>query len=124
MIRVRHPHAVLWLLLAAALFMRAFVPEGYMPERSASGAITVRVCGSGHLIKIPTGPRETPGKADRAQPQCAFAGLGIPALPPPAIAALPAPAPREELFAEAGGAALSLSPLLPSPPARGPPPAA
>lgn len=124
MTRPRHPRASLWLLLAAALLMRAFLPQGYMPERSDSGAITVRVCGAGHVLQIPTGKRDAPGKAGRAQPPCAFAGLGAPALPPPTIAGLPSAGPLEPLFGDTGEAALSLSAPLPHPPARGPPRAA
>ena len=123
MTRVRPPRAFLLLLLAAALFMRAFVPDGFMPERTDSGAITVRVCGAGHVLQIPTGKRDAPGKAERAQPPCAFAGLGAPALPP-AIVDLPSREPREQLFGDTGEAALSLSAPLLHPPARGPPHAA
>src|SRR5690606_6324054 len=36
----------LWLLLAAALFARAFVPQGYMPERTAESTLAVAICGS------------------------------------------------------------------------------
>jgi hypothetical protein len=116
-------HAFLW-LLAAALFMRAFLPQGYMPERTDSGAITVRVCGSGHVLQIPIGPYEAPGKADRAQPPCAFAGLGTPVLPPPALAHLAPPVPVEPAYAPAEEAARRVSTPLPHPPARGPPLAA
>jgi|SoiMethySBSTD1v2_1073268.scaffolds.fasta_scaffold1063972_1 hypothetical protein len=121
MTRPRHPHALLWLLLAAALFMRAFMPQGYMPERADDGAITVRVCGSGHLLQIPTRTREAPREGQRAEPPCAFAGLGAPALPPPAIAGLPPPAPREHLFSAVGETPVALSLRLSHPPARGPP---
>lgn len=121
---VRHPRAFLWLLLAAALFMRAFLPQGYMPERTESGTITVRVCGSGHVLQIPTGKDEAPDTAERAEPPCAFAGLGTPALPPPAVAELRAPLPVERAFAQAGEAASLPAAPLPHPPARGPPLAA
>ena len=68
----RSSRTVLWLLLAAALFMRAFLPQGYMPERTESGAITVRVCGSGHVLQIPTGKDEAPNKSERAEPPFAL----------------------------------------------------
>jgi hypothetical protein len=120
----RSSRTVLWLLLAAALFMRAFLPQGYMPERTASGAITVKVCGSGHVLQIPTGKDKAPDDSDRAEPPCAFAGLGTPALPPPLVAELPAPEPLERAFARSGHAAPLVVAPLPHPPARGPPLAA
>ena len=120
----RSSRTVLWLLLAAALFMRAFLPQGYMPERSTSGAITVRVCGSGHVVQIPTGKDETPGKGERAEPPCAFAGLGTAALPPPAAVAPGAPELVEQAFVRAGETAPAPGTPPPHPPARGPPLAA
>lgn len=124
MTRVRHPRAFLWLLLAAALFMRAFLPQGYMPEQTESGAITVKVCGSGHVLQIPTGKGETPRESERAEPPCAFAGLGTPALPPPAAAGLPAAESVEQAFVQAGQTAPAPITPLPHQPARGPPLAA
>ena len=121
---LRSSWTTLWLLLAAALFMRAFLPQGYMPERSASGAITVRVCGSGHVVQIPTGKDEAPANGERAEPPCAFAGLGTPALPPPAAAELRAPEPAELAFVHAGETAPAPGTPPPHPPARGPPLAA
>jgi hypothetical protein len=115
---------MLWLLLAAALFMRAFVPQGYMAERTESGAIAVKVCGSGHVLLIPTGQDEAPDEADRAEPPCAFAGLGTPALPPPSSFELGMPEPVARAFARAGHAAPPPASRLPHPPARGPPLAA
>jgi hypothetical protein len=112
---------MLWLLLAAALFMRAFVPTGYMPERSDTGAISVRVCGAGHVLQIPAGKGEAPDAAERAEPPCAFAGLGTPALPPPAMFAPPAPHPIEPALAEAGVARNQPASPLRLPPVRGPP---
>ena len=124
MTRIRHSSAVLWTLLAAALFMRAFLPQGYMPARAGDGTITVRVCGSGHVVQIPTDKRETPRGAERVEPPCAFAGLGTPLLPSPAVADLPTLEPIEVLFGEAAETAFQLIAALPHPPARGPPRAA
>ena len=120
----RSSRTVLWLLLAAALFMRAFLPQGYMPERTDSGGITVKVCGSGHVLKIPAGKGEAPDEGDRAEPPCAFAGLGTPALPPPLAAELPTPEQLELAFAHTGHATRLPGTRLPHPPARGPPLAA
>jgi len=120
----RSSRTVLWLLLAAALFMRAFLPQGYMPERTESGAITVRVCGSGHVLQIPTGKDEAPNKSERAEPPCAFAGFGTPAVSPPAFAEPPAPELAELAFVHAGQSVPPSATPLPHPPARGPPLAA
>jgi hypothetical protein len=124
MTRVRHPHAFVWLLLAAALFMRAFLPQGYMPVRSDDGAITVTVCGAGHVLRIPTGRGEAPQRNERAEPPCAFAGLGSPALPAPARAELVAPEPVKPAIAVAPEAAPGPAAALFRPPVRGPPLAA
>lgn len=112
---------MLWLLLAAALFMRAVMPQGYMAERDGAGTITVKVCGSGHVLQIPFGKGDTPDAGDRAQPPCAFAGLGTPALPQPAITEFPVPATVEVAYIRAGPDAPRIAARLPQPPARGPP---
>ena len=113
---------ILWLLLAAALFMRAFVPQGYMPERSGDGAIAVAMCASGgvHLIPLKDEGSAPADRAKRAGEPCAFTGLGhavplsgLPDAPPPVASAL---APFAG-FAAAGPAG---APRL-RPPARGPP---
>jgi hypothetical protein len=124
MTRVRRSRGLLWLLLAAALFMRAVVPQGYMAEPDAAGAITVKVCGSGHVLQIPLGKDEAPDGSDRAQPPCTFAGLGTPALPPAAFAELPVPSAVEAAHAAPASAAPRLAASRPRPPARGPPLAA
>ena len=100
---------VLWLLLAAALFMRAVLPQGYMPERTDGGSFAVVVCGSGgtHLIRL-GGAADQPQERQRAEPPCAFAGLGTGTVPPSEWAAPLAPAAPHRLL----------------PPARGPPLAA
>lgn len=115
----------LYLLLAAALFMRVLVPQGYMPERSADGGIAVTLCGSGGVWLIPLKDGAKPeDKGQRADQPCAFAGLGAAAVPPPAVAELPPPAPAASAYAEhpVSGLAHRAERLLP--PARGPPLAA
>jgi hypothetical protein len=83
----------LWLLLAAALFMRALLPQGYMPERSESGAIAVRLCNSASVHLIPLEGEAAPEEdRQRAEPPCAFAGLASPAIPSSAGSELPLPA--------------------------------
>jgi len=124
MTRARTSRTVLWLLLAAALFMRAFLPQGFMPERTDDGTITVRVCGSGHVLQIPAGKDEAPPESERAEPPCAFAGLGTPLLPPPFVADIPGPGPTEQQFVPTGETGPQVAVRLTHPPARGPPLAA
>jgi hypothetical protein len=109
----------LYLLLAATLFMRAVLPQGYMPERSDAGSIAVVVCGSGAVHRIPVGDGEE--QQQRAEPPCAFAGLAAPAVPAPRLPELRFPA-RVELAhsAQAQPAVPAAAPHL-RPPARGPP---
>ena len=118
----RRAPILLYVLLAAALFMRAFVPQGYMPERSGDGAIAVAMCASGgvHLIPLKDEGSAPADRAKRAGEPCAFAGLGH-AVPPPAVAE-PAPPIASTLAPFAGFAAAGPAgaPRL-RPPARGPP---
>ena len=116
---------VLWLLLAAALFMRAVLPQGYMPERTDGGSFAVVVCGSGgtHLIRL-GGAADQPQERQRAEPPCAFAGLGTGTVPPSEWAAPLAPAALPIAFAEASTAFAPAAPHRLLPPARGPPLAA
>jgi hypothetical protein len=123
MTQARRSRGWLWLLLAAALFMRAVVPQGFMAERGEAGTIAVKVCGSGHVLQIPVGKRDAPGD-DRVQPQCAFAGLGTPALPPPLLAGLPIPGAVETAFVVGPPDVPRTAAPLFHPSARGPPLAA
>ncbi len=114
----------LWVLLAAALFVRAFVPQGYMPERAADSTITVAICGSEGHWAIPAGKSAPAPEEARADPPCAFAGIGTPALPPgpalevPTLALGAAHYPGPSRIVGAVGAEVLL------PPVRGPPPTA
>lgn len=122
----RPSHPFLWFLLAAALFMRAVLPQGYMPERSTSGSIAVVVCGSGAIHRIPIGDGDDrgDGQQQRAEPPCAFAGLAAPAVPAPALPELLLPA--RAVLARAQQARVIAPVAAPHlhPPARGPPPTA
>jgi len=119
---VTHARPLLWILLAAALFMRAFVPQGYMPERSGDGAIAVAMCSSGGVHLIPLGDEESAPENERkpADQPCAFAGLGSAALPPALPAPVPAIASAVAYFGPSGPAEATSAPRL-RPPARGPP---
>jgi hypothetical protein len=118
----RSPRLFVWLLLAAALFMRAVIPQGYMPERAESGAIAVALCNSNGVHLIPLGNRDgSPAKGQRAGEPCAFAGLTGPALAPPPLPRLPLRAPVKLAYAD--GAAFEVAPVAERflPPVRGPP---
>lgn len=64
-----------WLLVAAALFMRAAVPAGWMPEQSQDGSIIARICNSAIEIEIPTKRGDSAPKQGEHQSPCAFAGF-------------------------------------------------
>jgi hypothetical protein len=128
-----------WLLLAATLFLRALLPVGTMPDRDASGAISVRLCGSagwlvqavqqethsgrhhasGHHAK--SGEPEHDEGEQHASQACAFAGLGTPAATPPDMPALLLPTPVATLFAATSARPASVTVPRPLPPARAPP---
>ena len=113
----------LYLLLAAALFMRAVLPQGYMPERSESGSIAVVICGSGGVHRIPIGDGDDPESEQRAEPPCVFAGIATPLLPP-APAGLPLPAAVKLARADGRPLAIPRLAIRQIHPARGPPLAA
>lgn len=118
----RFSRSCLWLLLAAALFMRAFLPQGYMPERTGSGTIAIVVCGSDalHFVELGNQP-DGENERQRAEPPCAFAGLGAAPVPSAAFPQLLRPVAGAAAYAEHPAA-----PVLPiatrlHPPARAPP---
>lgn len=74
------------LLLAAALFMRAVMPAGYMPERGNDGTIAISLCNSDGVLRIPVKDAGPDDDAEhRSAPPCAFAGLGDPLATPPEL---------------------------------------
>jgi hypothetical protein len=106
-----------WLLVAAVLLLRVAVPQGFMPERTGDGSITLTICGSGGLIHIPL--KEDAPKKDNAPSHCAFAGIGVADMPSPLVLTrLDWTAPE---FVERHEAAQRASALYPRPPSRGPP---
>ncbi len=73
---LRHSNlAFAWLLIAAALFMRAAVPAGWMPEQGQDGSIIARVCNSGIQIEIPIKHGESLPEQSEHHAPCAFAGF-------------------------------------------------
>jgi hypothetical protein len=115
----RLSRSYLWFLLAAALFMRAVLPQGYMPERTGSGAIAVVVCGSGAVHRIPVG--DEGDEQQRAEPPCTFAGLAAPAVPAPALPELRFSARAALAHADLARVTAPFAAPHRHPPARGPP---
>lgn len=115
--------AFVWLLLAAALLVRAAVPQGYMTERVDGGAVTVLICHSDATWRIPLPEKqEAPADEERkAQEVCAFAGLGTGAVPGSPVLDLPLPQPVAEAFTIDHGPFVLASLARQRPPARGPP---
>ena len=113
----------LWLLLAAALFARAFVPQGYMPERTAQSTIAVAICGSDGHWAIPLGDGdEAPDDENvAAEAPCAFAGLGAPALPPAPALGLQSISSAGDSYAGPVASSLHAEGARLLPPATGPP---
>lgn len=80
--RARTLHAAL-LLALLALFWRAVIPGGFMPDWQ-NGGLVVTLCTEQGLARAVLGPDGTPmDAADATAPggDCAFASLGLPLLP-------------------------------------------
>lgn len=89
--RNRALHAAL-LLTLLALFWRAVIPGGFMPDWQ-NGGLVVTLCTEQGLATAVLGPDGKPkaaGDAAKAEGSCAFASLGLPLLPaaPAALLAL------------------------------------
>jgi len=126
--------AAIWLLLAATLFLRSFVPQGYMPDRAPDGAIFLRLCDSigTKLVRLglDAGRHDRrehrhdrgheKGEQHASQP-CAFAGLTGPTAPPPPVPAIRPPAGAALLFEPGRAAEPGVAMPRPLPPARAPP---
>ncbi len=114
------------MLLVLALAVRVLVPAGYMPGQS-DGRIVIGICngqgGASTMVwTIPGKEHEESKEAPGAAMPCAFAGLGLPALP--------AVDPIQLALALLVAFALALRPVAPlplsapphlRPPLRGPP---
>src|SRR5690606_21631477 len=90
--RAHAPHTALLLLTLLALFWRAVIPGGFMPDWQ-DGGLVVTVCTEQGVATTILGPDGTPkDTADTAAAtsSCAFASLGLPVLPgaPTALLAL------------------------------------
>jgi len=108
-----------WLLLAAALLMRAAIPQGYMAEAAADGAVTITVCHSDAVLTIPLGKKDK-GESREQQP-CAFASLATGDAPGPDAFDLPLPRATVESFTTAEAPFALAAAARQLPPARAPP---
>ncbi|MBN9504545.1 MAG: DUF2946 family protein [Altererythrobacter sp.] len=124
MIRAHRSRTWLWLLLAAALAMRAFVPQGYMVT-AGQDQIAISICtGQGPMIVLVDrhGDDHSHGDKQDAAQQCAFADLTVPGLTavPPVALALALAFILALWLAEAAPLRLTQAGRL-RPPLRGPP---
>lgn len=109
-----------WLLIAAALLMRAVIPTGFMPIKPADGAIAVALCHSSGVLQIPLPKNEKPEKPGE-HPACAYSVLLGGGAPPPAVAAFPGVFASAVAFAPAARSFANGAATRPKPPATGPP---
>lgn len=119
--KIARPSALLMLLLAA-LFVRAFLPQGTMIEAGGHGGIAIALCNSDDLLIIPVADDRAPAPPrEQAAQGCVFAGHGAAGDVP---APLAAPAPRFAAASAFGGFVSVFALLTVSrtrPPARAPP---
>lgn len=85
--------AALLLVALVALFWRAVVPAGFMPEQQSSGWVLSLCTGQGAatiVVDLGDKPAKHDGKSDVAPSVCAFASLASPALSaaPPVLLAM------------------------------------
>jgi len=118
-LRLYRPCALIWLLLAATLFMRAVMPAGYMAEVKA-GEIVVSVCNSDAKMRIALPAKQT-GKSHEKEAPCAFAGMAHAAADLPELPILIAPLRQAELRASHPVRPASTAPPRLLPFARAPP---
>ncbi|WP_427964457.1 hypothetical protein [Altererythrobacter sp.] len=85
MILRRKNLAFVWAMIAVALFMRAAVPAGWMPDQTHGDSIVVRICNAATTIEIPL-KRDGRAPVDgKHHAPCAFAGFAGAAPLPAAI---------------------------------------
>ena len=119
---IRRHWAIVWLLLAATLFVRAFVPQGWMPDRSGGGAFVVEMCNSDALLTIPVPAHpDKPDQHDRDAGPCAFAGMTGPVVLPPDGPAIIAPLALSDAHFQSRVRALKLAQARSRPHSTGPP---
>ncbi|MCB2078484.1 MAG: hypothetical protein KDE55_12400 [Novosphingobium sp.] len=118
----RRPGALVWLLLAATLFVRAFVPHGWMAANDARSGFVIELCNSDAQLVIAVPARHDGEAGDHTrQAPCAFSGLSAGYAPPPDPPVLPAILPAAESHFAARVVALAFASAIVRPPSRGPP---
>ncbi|WP_066554015.1 DUF2946 family protein [Croceicoccus bisphenolivorans] len=120
MLRLQRPSAWVWLLLAAAIFMRAVMPTGYMAQAKGD-EIVVGICNSDATWRIPLPAKHDKAKDHKNQAPCAFAGFAQAAITTPPSPQFVAPDPVVEIRTPHPVRPFSTAPPRLLPPARGPP---
>lgn len=112
----------IWVLIGAALLVRALVPAGWMPDTGQPDVIVAKMCNSDQTVTIPLNRDQVPEPDghDRQEP-CAFGGLAGAALLPELPIATLAPLPADQLRIAALIELALLPPAHVLPPGRGPP---
>lgn len=110
------------LLLALALVVRVFVPQGMMVQQDEAGFVEIAICNSDATWKLPVSPERAPpdpAKADSGH--CLFAGHAA-GDAPPETPALALPQLASAAYDATRAQALASTFRRPAPPARAPPP--
>ncbi len=124
-----------FLLIAAALMMRAVVPQGWMPDTNTHSLFAIKPCpaqfelpeapvqASGHHdhMAMPDAGSHTEHTAHFAGEPCALSGFGMPGLAGEDFAVLSAPLAGPEAFDRSQSDAIFLARRRTLPPARAPP---
>jgi len=108
------------LLIAAALLVRAAVPQGWMVEQ-AGGGVAITLCNSDAQITIPMKPGHQPADADAHEKTCGYAAHQAAATPPDGLALPPLPQLAAAAYDATRAAAQDPARINPAPPATGPP---
>ena len=117
-------------LFACALFVRALVPQGWMPTTGVDGRVGLMLC-SGTMSDAPMAMamdergdvhKQIPAHDPSSDHPCAFSGLGLAHGAPPLLALLMPPAPAfTERPLPAISVAIGHGLAAPPPPQTGPP---
>ena len=108
------------LLIAAALLVRAVVPQGWMVEQHGGG-IAISVCNSAAQVVIPMKRDGQPADESAHGKACGYAAHFAAATPPDGLALPPLPQLAAAVWNATREHAQSPSRLNPLPPATGPP---
>ena len=110
-----------WVLLVAlAMVMRVFVPQGMMVQQADSGTIEIAICNSDATWSLPVKTHHAPAETKQSSSHCVFAGHGGGGEPPLAPA-MTLPELAEAAYDATRARALSPNSPRSTPPARAPP---